>query len=413
MKKSFWFSILFLALSSLSSIVGAQNLLNKLKNKASQEVNKLANPSSQPSGSQPNKNKLSSNVTRTVAVTLGNDEVFDYSENCIDLGQSTEQASFIVTKRNGNSTQCYSYKNGTRTPVPCPTGLQSNCQTALACSYSSLRELQLNEDEIKSYVKNQTESHNVQQPTVTDQQMKMMAAYMTPAQLEEVKKQMAAAQKQTANQTYSTVLASTIDFNGKSYGPFKQLTKFFLTPDGKNFYAIIGEPKDGNAYLTQSKIITSASNTILTLADNCMAMSCFAAPDNSEFAYINYEMTTQKYVVVTSSGKIFEMPTGGGPGQAWYSATDNHVIYLSQNQLFLDQQKIKTFDNNEYIKPCDLFVSSDGKGVSVIKNNTISFADGDYFEYPLKVSIVNDGGKAYYKWLALENREVVVYQKAY
>src|SRR5277367_377505 len=82
-------------------------------------------------------------------------------------------------------------------------------------------------------------------------------------------------------------------------------------------------------------------------------------------------------------------------------------------QLFLDQQKIKTFDNNEYVKPCDLFISSDGKGVSVIKNNTISFADGDYFEYPLKVSIVNDGGKAYYKWLALENREVVVYQKAY
>ncbi len=64
-------------------------------------------------------------------------------------------------------------------------------------------------------------------------------------------------------------------------------------------------------------------------------------------------------------------------------------------------------------KPCDLFVSSDGKGATQIKNNTISFSDGGLFEYPLKVAIVTVGGKPYYKWMALENKDVVVYQKPY
>src|SRR5579872_296216 len=83
------------------SFSSAQNLLNKLKDKAKQEVNKLENGTSSKS-TQSNKSKLSSNVTRTVAVSLNADEVFDYSENCIDLGTSFSQISFIVNKRVGN-----------------------------------------------------------------------------------------------------------------------------------------------------------------------------------------------------------------------------------------------------------------------------------------------------------------------
>ena len=411
MKQFLFCSITILSFTSSYS----QGLLNKLKNKANQEVSKLEKGTTASSpGALPSKNKLSSNVSRSVVVTLNNDEIFDYGENCIDLGASINQISFIVTKRTGSTTQCYAYKNGSKTTVPCPTGTNSACQASLQCSYAELRDLDMNSDDFKKYVANETESHTLQQPTLTDQQLKTMAAYMTPAQLEEVKKNMAEAQKQTANQTYSTIKSSTITFNTKTYGPYKQIGKFYLTPDGKNFYATVGESKDANSPLVQYKIITSASTNVIAFSDNAMPSSCFASPDNSEFGSVSYSIGGQNFVVTTSSGKKYEVPlSGGGVEKVWYSATGNHVIFLAQNQLYLDGKVIKTFAASTYVKPCDLFVNPDGQSVTLIKDNTISFADGDYFEHPLKISVAMVGTKPYYKWLALENNEVVVYQKPF
>jgi len=107
------------------------------------------------------------------------------------------------------------------------------------------------------------------------------------------------------------------------------------------------------------------------------------------------------------------VPLAGGFDKAWFSAIGNHVLYLSQNQLYRDGQGIKTLPMAPMLNLATCLWPPMGKGVTVIKDNTVSFADGDYFEYPLKISIVNSGGKPYYKWLALENKEVVVYQKPY
>lgn len=396
----------FFVIVLIATSTCAQGLLNKLKNKANQELNNLGNGRTQ--NSTLNKNKLSSNVTRTVAVSMASDETFDYQENCIDLGGSINQISFIVNKHSGG---CYSYKNGIKTRVQCPTTAigNNNCQTSLQCSYYQLRELPtMGNDEIKKYMTTVSESHKVQQPTVSDQQMKMMAAYMTPEQLAEVKKQMAEAQKQTAGKTYSTVQSQTILFNGKTYGPYKLVSKFYLTPDGKNFYAVVGESKGDDPYLLKNKIITSALGTELSLPENSMTTDCIASPNNSEFGYVTYDIAAQKNLIITSSGKKIEVPMGS---KVWYSDTGNHVISFSQTQLYFDQQVIKTFANTEVVQPCDLFINPDGKGVSVVKNNTMSFADGDYYEYPLKIMMVHENGKSYFKWLALENQEVVVYQK--
>ncbi|HEV8515938.1 MAG TPA: hypothetical protein VGQ59_21805 [Cyclobacteriaceae bacterium] len=405
----------FLLLCSIVLSIGsanAQGMLNKLKSKANQEVNKLEKEATSSATQTPNKNKLSANVTRSSVVKLGADEIFDYSENCIDLGTSLDQISFIISKQSGSSNQCYTYKNGTRTPVACPNGSSSGCQTVLQCSYSALRELDMNGDEFKKYVSNETESHSIQQPTVTDEQMKAMAAYMTPEQLAEVKKSLAEAQKQTAGKSFSTIKSSSVSFNGKKYGPYKLVQKLYLTNDGKNFFAIVMEDKAGNSQ-GQNKMITSVSTKVLILGDMDSPVSCFASPDNSDFGYVAMSLTGQKYVIVTSSGKTYERPLSTGFSGVWFSAIGNHVIFLSQNQLAMDGQVIKTFGNEGTPNPCDLFVSADGKGVTIIKDNKVSFADGDYFEYPMKIAIVYVGGKPYYKWMALENKEVVVYQKPY
>ena len=88
-------------------------------------------------------------------------------------------------------------------------------------------------------------------------------------------------------------------------------------------------------------------------------------------------------------------------------------MMLFKNSLSYDGQVIKTLEPNTTIDPCNLYVGADGKSVTEIKDNIISFADGDRFEYPLKIALVNSGGKMYFKWLALENQEVVIYQKPY
>jgi len=403
---------LFLSIVVLSMNAAYAQLLNKLKNKANQEVNKLEKGATSTTPSPtPNKNKLGANVTRTVVVKLNAEESFDYGENCIDLGSSVDQISFILSKQNGSSSQCYSYKSGTRTPIACPTGDNSGCHASLQCSYSQLKEIDMNSDEFKKYVINETESHSIQQPTVTDEQMKAMAAYMTPEQLAEVKKQLAEAQKQTAGKSYSTIKSSSISFNGKKYGPYKLVQKLYLTQDGRNFFSIVAEDK-GNSQ-SQNKMITSASTKTLVLGDMDSPVLGFASPDNSDFGYVALGLSTQKYVISVASGKNYQLEMTSGFNAAWFSAMGNHVIYLTNDKLYRDGQLIKTFAAGDSAYPCELFVNADGTGVTQVKDNKIFFADGDYFEYPLKVSVIYSGGKPYYKWLAFENREVVVYQKPY
>ncbi|MBI1768619.1 MAG: hypothetical protein HYR67_09620 [Bacteroidetes bacterium] len=403
--KSKYYLIITTVVFAATTNVSAQGLLNKLKDKAKQEVNEVEKKTS-PQNEQ-SKSKLSANVTRTVVVTLNPDEAFDYSENCIDLGSSLNQISFILNKRSANGTQCFSYKNGTRTPVTCPNA-DSNCGGTMQCNQYKLKEVSLTSDEGKKYLVAKTETHQMEVPAISDQQMKTMAAYMTKEQLEEAKKQLAEAAKQSKGQTYETPVNTTINFNGKQYGPFKQVSQFFLTPDAKNFYAVVTEDsKDGMALTYQ--MVTSASTATLSSPGLSPPSLCFVAPDQSEFGM--YVMTNdQKFVILTSSNKTYTMSQEQVSG-VWFEG--NHVIALTTNyvwtKVYRDGQLIKTFNEGSH-DPCNIFVTPDSK-ITEIKDNVISFADGDYFKFPLKVTLINSGGKTYFKWLALEDREVVVYQK--
>ncbi len=389
--------LLFSSFVVLFTSVFSQSLLNKVKNKANQELKKIENKNT-PSTSQSTKNKLSANVTRTVALTLMAGENFNYQESCIDLGATINQISFIVS----NGSQCFSYKNGTRTPVACPTNT-SGCQTPLQCSYGKLREVDQSSDEIKKYIVDKTSS--LKTPTMTDEQLKQMSAYMTKEQMDEVKKAM----KQASGQSISMVESRTINFNGKKYGPYKMINPFYLTADGKHFYAVISESDAQPNY----KVITSASPATISTGSMMPPLSVFAAPDNSDFAIYTMTPETQTYKVITSLAKLYKISEPGWFHGAWFTASGNHVVTYEKETLSIDGNVVRTFEPNTSYEACDLFVSSDGKGVALIKDNNISFPDGDYFQYPLKMALVHNAGLTYFKWLALEDRQVVVYQKPF
>jgi hypothetical protein len=393
MKKLFWISA---ALIFGMEITHAQGLLNKIKSKANQELNKLENGSNTKPASPPNKNILSANVTRTVVATIAQDEDFDYQESCIDLGASLNQISFIVNKRIGNGMQCFSYKNGIRTAVPCPTP-NSACQTPMQCSYTQLRKIEDGSDEMKKYVIDH--STHIQTPTYTDEQLKQMSAYMTKEQVEQMKQAMKEAK------AISYVDNRTISFNGKKYGPFKLLQDFYLTPDSKHFYATIAD-KD-------YKVITSASASVVTSPGMTPPLAILAAPDNSEFATYSVDESGQNFSIHTSTGKTYKISDPGYYQAGWYTASGNHIVTFVKESVLIDGKVVKTFDANSSPKACDIFVSSDAKGVAVVNDNTISFPDGDYFQYPLKMALINTGGKVYFKWLAMEDKQIVLYQKPF
>lgn len=412
MKKSVWVSTFLLAALVLSVAAHGQGLLNKLKNKANQEVNKLENKVVSPGtqDTKPNKNKLSANVSRTVVVKIGANESIDYSESCISLGASINQVSLITrdVKENGNM-QCYRYENGTRTAVSCQNPVRDCGHSSLQCSYNKLRSIELGSDEAKKYIVDETESHALATPAISDQQLKMMSAYMTKEQIDEMKKQLAEAQKQTAGKNYTVIKSQSIKFNGKTYGPFKQLNQFYLSADTKNFYAVVVEASQTSSL--NYKVISSGTNATIPIAGMIAPLSCIAAGDNSEFAVV-VPTNEMKYQVLTSKGKTINLGDMTRFGGVWYTPSGNHFAILLNNQLSVDGQVLKTFDGVAP-DPCDLFVTADGKGLTTVINNILSFADGDYFEYPMQIALVTVNGKLNYKWLAFENQEVVVYQKPY
>jgi hypothetical protein len=257
-------------------------------------------------------------------------------------------------------------------------------------------------DEFKKYVIDKTSTTKIQ--GMTDEQMKQMSAYMTKEQMDEMKKAM----KQASEQSITAVESRTINFNGKKYGPFKMIMKLFLTADGKQFYAIVTEGTDNVHY----KTITSASAATLIFA-TFGTFDVYASPDNSEFAMYTADETGQNYAIKTSSGKTYKVSEPGFFRGAWYSAIGNHILIYSKQTLTIDGKVVKTFGEFESHEPCDIFVSSDGSGIAYIQDNNLSFPDGDYFQYPLKIALINSGGKVYFKWLALEDRQIVLYQKPF
>jgi hypothetical protein len=377
----------------------AQGLLNKVKSKANQELNKLENGATSKPATTPNKNVLSANVTRTVLFALAANESFDYQESCIDLSTSLTQASFILHK----SGSCISYKNGTRTPVPCPAP-NSGCGSPEQCSFTKLIEVDQSSDEIKKYITDKTSTNQVN-VGMTDEQLKQMSAYMTAEQIEEVKKAM----KQASQQSYSLVESRTITFNGKKYGPYKMINPFFLTADKKHFYAVISESNDKPNY----KVITSASTASITTENMVPPLSVFAAPDHSQFAITMMGSDGSSYSVVTSAAKVYKVKEPGWLHGAWYSGSGNHIVIYEHETVSVDGNVIKTFPANSSIEACDLFVGSDGKGIAQVKDNAITFPDGDYFQYPLRMAVINSNGKSMFKWLALEDRQLVVYEKPF
>jgi hypothetical protein len=245
-----------------------------------------------------------------------------------------------------------------------------------------------------------------------DDAVKMAEAAMTPEEKADFEKEIKAQKAErdgkgisTKGMNISIPESQTINFNGKSYTVYS-VSKFYLSPDNKHFYAEVLEDKTSK----ESKIITSASPTFIK--SSFPITELFASPDNSEFAV--YRMTLdQKYEVTTSKGKTYpasDLRTFNG---AWYSPMGNHIVIYSSNDLYLDGVLVKKLEENAQIKPCDLFISPDGKEVTIKKGNMLYFNDGDFFQFPLQVALVNVGGKSYFKWLALENNELAAYQKPY
>lgn len=373
----------------------AQGLLNKVKAKAAQEVNKIENSATgNTNTASSNQNKLSANVTRTVITALNQGEVFDYQESCIDLGSSLNQIEFVL--RSGS--KCFSFKNGTRAPIPCPSG---GCASKPNCSYQVLRRVSADEESNKYIVKEAGSADQAQQmPGLSAEQLKMMESMMTKEQIAEMKKSMVEAQKAMKESNFTL----SINFRGKKYGPYKYID-LYLNSSNSIFCAMVGDGAD-------LKIISSVSAKAIELKGVTPIFAPLISPDGSEFGQIVQNSQTQQNELLTGSGKRYAVPNAAtySTQSVWFT-NGNHVAYLNETQLLLDGKVVKTFENALNIEPCDVYVGTDGKSVTAIVENEILFADGDTYAYPMALGIYKEASGNFFKWLALEGKELVLYKK--
>jgi hypothetical protein len=95
----------------------------------------------------------------------------------------------------------------------------------------------------------------------------------------------------------------------------------------------------------------------------------------------------------------------GEYSDAWFIPSSRLVIY-SNHEVSLDGKLL--IKSEEYISPCDMWISSNGKDYAWAGYEHIIFSEGTKSAAPLVIKHVESGGKSYLKWIALEEGEKLV-----
>ncbi len=198
----------------------------------------------------------------------------------------------------------------------------------------------------------------------------------------------------------------TLNFQGKSYGPFQFILEFYTTSDKTAFSAIV--MKDG-----RPQIITSSGNSYLL--DGQPAYSYASASGKKMMVTVVKENSGEQ----TSPPEAFIWFQDGkkyGPYDPKKINANNPSFNKTGGENWLLTMDSKLFINgtfvrdliNEFISPANIWLSEDGKRYVIIVYNRIEFNDGAVYKDPLKIRISVIKDKITVWWLLLENNKDIV-----
>jgi hypothetical protein len=305
---------------------------------------------------------------KKLIATLGPGETLAYGENCFLLGQDPEVISFVTVVGSGTSKQYYCYgKDGSRIgPVKSPDPKYwADCKDKIT------------EDCVPNDESN-----------------------------------MANMEK------YYDFLTESVKFNGKQYGPSGQIILMNISKDEQYIYAVVmGQDYKLSFFDNTGRTaqISGMPEQIVISRDGKHAFVKVNGtinpfnPDEMQKMLENPEvMNNPKVLLVGINGTTAGPFESSSYKDSWFTESGQWVI-LTDAEIILNGKTL--FKTENYIAPCDLWISSNGTDYAWADYNNIFFKDGTKFPAPLEIRYITAGGKGYLKWISLEEGKNVVYYK--
>jgi hypothetical protein len=227
--------------------------------------------------------------------------------------------------------------------------------------------------------------------------------------------------KQGEPEKYIDFTTGSVKFKGKNYGPYGQLTSFFLSEDEQNFYATaLSEEMKITFFDNRNRNVelVTLPDKVLISPDGSRSYALVKGsinpfdPDAAQKMMSNpEEMNNPKINLVGIDGSKFGPYTSDTFTGAWFSPSGKLVVY-NNHEISLEGKLL--FKSDDFISKCDIWVSNNGKDYAWADYEHLMFSDGTKFVAPLVISYTETGGKGFLKWIALEEgKHVVLYSKVF
>jgi hypothetical protein len=307
-------------------------------------------------------------IEKKVIATLGPGETLANGESCFLLDKNPEAISFVTVVGSGSSKEYYCYgKDGKKTgPVK-----QPDVSYWAECQDINLEDCIANHESLVA----------------------------NPEQ-------------------YIDYGTGSVNFQGKTYGPFGQMIMFYLSDNEQNFFAV--------ALSTEIKIFFIDKNNrkvelngmpdeIIISPDGTKAFATVKGsinpfePDAAQKMMNNpEELNNPKINLIGIDGSKYGPYTAGDYSDAWFISSGKLVIYANE-EISLDGKML--FKSEDFISKCDIWISNNGKDYAWANYENIMFSDGSKYTAPLVIKYVETGGKGFLTWVALEDAKNLVFYK--
>ncbi len=215
--------------------------------------------------------------------------------------------------------------------------------------------------------------------------------------------------------------SGSVNFKGSKYGPYGQILMLYLSEDEQNFYAIgISDQMKIIFFDNNNRKIelTGMPEQVIISPDGKKALAKVQGsinpfdPDAVQKMMDNpEEMNNPKINLFGIDGSKSGPYASGNFSDAWFLPSGQLVIY-SSHDISLDGKLL--FTSEDYISPCDLWIGNNGKDYAYADYENLVFCDGTKFIAPLVINYIENDGKWYLKWIALEEgKNLVLYKKPF
>jgi hypothetical protein len=213
----------------------------------------------------------------------------------------------------------------------------------------------------------------------------------------------------------------SVNFQGKKFGPYGQAILFNQPENGSGFCAV---------GLDDQMKLTAFDNSGRKISINGMPEEIIMSPDGKNAVikvkgtkspfdadYFQYlmdnpdESNNPRVFLFSMDGKKFGPYNSDSFRDTWYTEAGQWIIY-ADSQVFLNG--IALFRTEDNVSACDIWFSAVGKDYAWANYQKLVFADGSSYPAPMVITNVNENGKAYLKWLSLEDgKNLVFYTRSF